>query len=194
MGFSAQNWQKLGTQGERDLGFGVLGQRLSTEGERVLEFEVLLFRIVPGLCGGCGGFFECIAVRSMAMAYALAQQLVSPSSVSLTNSHCCKLLSTNASGAGASVNGLAFCCPYSSRPGNSVRAREGRGVSQSVSRIFLLPCWVADSRIFLYGVGCGRRNDGFIVENGESAAAVAVSTLRTPIACCERACVSIEVL
>jgi hypothetical protein len=39
-----------------------------------------------------------------------------------------------------------------------------------------------------------RRSDGFIVENGESAAAVAVSTLRTPIACCERACVSIEVL
>ncbi|KAH9547730.1 hypothetical protein CY35_11G050400 [Sphagnum magellanicum] len=66
----------------------------------------------------------------MAMAYALAQQLVSPSSVSLNNLHCRKLLSTNTSGTGASVTGLAFCSPNSSRPGNSVRAREGRGVSQ----------------------------------------------------------------
>jgi hypothetical protein len=70
------------------------------------------------------------------MAYALAQQLVSPSSVSLTNLHCRKLLSTNTSGTGASVTGLAFCSPNSSRPGNSVRAREGRGVSQPVSRFF----------------------------------------------------------
>jgi hypothetical protein len=146
------------------------------------------------VCGGCGGFFECIAVRSMAMAYALAQQLLSPSSVSLTNSHCRKLLSTNTSGAGASVTGLAFCSPNSSRPGNSFRARAGRGVLQLVSRFFspaMLGCRFQD---FPLRRCLWRRNDGFIVENGESAAAVAVSTSRTPIACCERACVSIEVL